>query len=298
LFLLGTIILILAILKFDIINNFIKIKDSINYLYIIFSIVAINSVIVLRAYRWKFLLRELDICKLTYFDALKISGSSFFLSSITPNRLGEVSKVFMVKENRIQGFAAFSIEYLTDTFAAFFVPLVLAIIVVYNVKLIILSSLIIVLVCLIAYLFLNIKLIEKIMLKLLPKSKILIENKKKVIQYFNEYLKNKKIVFISIFIAILNFLIALLIGYIIFLSIGININFIVIVSGLAIAHLIGILSFIPLGVGIREVSAIGFFGLYSIDYGLALNGMIIYRIVTFSVIFFGYLLYLINLKKM
>jgi uncharacterized protein (TIRG00374 family) len=136
------------------------------------------------------------------------------------------------------------------------------------------------------------------MLKLLPKSKILIENKKKVIQYFNEYLKNKKIVFISIFIAILNFLIALLIGYIIFLSIGININFIVIVSGLAIAHLIGILSFIPLGVGIREVSAIGFFGLYSIDYGLALNGMIIYRIVTFSVIFFGYLLYLINLKKM
>jgi len=295
LFLFGFLVLLIALWKVDFINGISQVKNIINWKYIILCAILINSVIIFRAIRWKYMISMLKISKISFWQSMKIVGPSFFIASITPSRIGEISKVLLTKDKK-KTLAAFGVEYLGDFLAVLLVPAFFLMIYLQDVKyfLIIFSSIILALT--VMFFLLKNAFIDRIFLLIFPNKKMIIKHKKELTAIFTSYIKNKKVVLWSLTIGILNYLIFYLIGYVVIISLGINIDILTVITGLSIAQIIGIITFIPLGIGTREVSALGFFMLNGLNSSMTMNALIILRLLAFLPILFGYLLYLIRIK--
>ena len=298
LFLIGLFVLIIALWKFDFVNNFNKVENLINWYVIIICGVIINSVILLRAYRWKYMMAHLKIREMSLWESMKIVGPSFFFASITTSRIGEISKVLLTKEKK-KTLAAFGIEYLGDFIAVIVVPAFFLMIYLNNLKSVLLLSgfTLTVLIIILIFHFLKNKVMDKVLSFLFPNQQALLKHKRDITKYFDVYIRNRKVMIRSIAIGVINYLVFYIIGYLVFLSLGIKVNFLIAITGLALAQIVGIITFIPLGLGTRELSALGFFMLQGFDSATIINGLIILRLLSFLPILFGYFLYLVKIKK-
>jgi len=295
---LGIIIILIALWKLDFIGNFYKVKDVIRWDFIIFCAIMINLIIVVRAMRWKFLMHILGVKDITLWDAIKIVGPCYMVASITPSWLGEVSKVFMTKYKK-RCIAALGIEYLGDFIAILVVPLAFLAIYLKSIKALIIIIIFTLIVILGIFYFYHLRnrFMDKILRFLLPKQEKLISHVKEVKEHFSKYLKNKEAILVSVLLSMASYFIVYVIGYLVFISLGLDIGVFTVITGLSVAQVVGIITFIPLGLGTRELSALGFFTLQGFDYGLVINGLIIIRLLTFIPIIVGYLLYMLNIKK-
>lgn len=98
--------------------------------------------------------------------------------------------------------------------------------------------------------------------------------------FFKEYKKpfrNKKRVVFSIFLSLLSWLFVYFASYLIFLSFGIQINYVYILIVYSISEAVGALSPFPGGVGIMEASLILLYSLFSIPVSVALSVTILAR---------------------
>jgi len=294
---LGMIIFIVLIFKTVTIDDLKVIASVENLLIVIILGILINIIIPLKAYRWKNLVESNNIDEISFKESMIQVGSSFFLGSITPSRIGEYSRVLSSKTKKKELTAVFTIEYLSDLIALLVIPLISSMVILYKIEMIsiVIAILLIVIVSLI--ILFSMDLPDRLFLKLFPKRKGFIENKKEVLRLFFRYSKNIRTNIGSIIVGIIMYLILYSIGWILLISFGLDISYSTAVAGFSIGQLVGILTFIPLGLGTREASILGLFVALGYSSGSITSSLVIIRLITFVPIGLGYLQYIKLINK-
>lgn len=288
--LVGVFIFIFILLKIDI-KQTIKIFTNVKIEYIILSSLLFIPHLFVKSIRWNLLLRQQKI-KYSFFDTFIIYLSSLYVGFITPGRLGELIKVFYLKNDKNINYGVGLASVMLDRIFDLYLLLLLSII------------------CLIRFNifenFSNAFLIVIVFLSCLP----LLIFKKKVIYHFLQRVKlkfvrkiiNRKVPFriknfISEFVFLLNFrlftsILLTFLGYFFFflqckliaISINLDIGFI----NLSLFNsLSNIISFLPIsfsGIGTREAVLVYLFGLVNMD---AESAVLFSLLVFFTLFGFG-----------
>jgi uncharacterized protein (TIRG00374 family) len=289
---LGLIIFLSIIFKTLSIKDISLLISAENLIIIILISIFINIIIPIKTLRWKYLLKSNNIKNISFKTSLIEIGSSFFLGSITPGRLGEFSRVISSKDKKKELTAIFIIEYLTDLIAILGIPLIFSLIILFKIQFVSIIVGIIFAILVLGYIFLKLDLIDKLFIKLFPKHNSIIQKKKEVLEIFQKYIKNYKVILVSIITAFTMYMILYSIGWIIMISFGINISFSTAIAIYSIGQLIGIISFIPQGLGSREAAIFGFLLALGHDSALITSSLIILRIITIIPLIVCYPIYI------
>jgi uncharacterized protein (TIRG00374 family) len=261
LLIIGFFILIYLIIASKILEN-LDIFRHINPYLLFLAFLLTNLNIIVKIYRWKYLSSAYDV-NLHYFEAGKIVISSFFVSGITPAKIGDIIKAYVMKKRHAMplrdGVSCILYERFFELFLLFFVSLgVFYIGMSAKNYVIIQATSVILLFVVVAYIF-----SDKL---LIWAQKVLI--KTNIIQFGGENIQVRKIspyqafnVFsLSGFALMLEFLRL----WFVTLSFGFNMNIIHLSIYFSLAVLIGLLSQIPIGIGVVE----GSLALFLMDAGL------------------------------
>jgi uncharacterized protein (TIRG00374 family) len=289
---LGLIIFLSIIFKTLSIKDISILITTKNLIVIILVALFINIIIPIKTFRWKYLLKANKIKNITFNQSFIEIGSSFFLGSITPGRLGEFSRVLSSKNKKKELTAIFIIEYLTDLIAILGIPLIFSLIILYKIQFVSIIVGIIFGILILGYLFLKMNIIDTLFTKVFPKHNSIIQKKKEILKIFQSYIKNYKAIIVSILIAFIMYMILYTIGWIILITIGINISFSTAIAIYSIGQLIGIISFIPQGLGSREAAIFGFLISLGYESTLITSSLLILRIITIIPILICYPIYI------
>jgi glycosyltransferase 2 family protein len=257
----GFFILIYLIILSDILEN-LEIFRQINPYLLFLAFLLTNINIIIKIYRWKYLSFAYGV-NLHYYEAGKIVISSFFVSGITPAKIGDIIKAYVMKKKYglplKDGVSSILYERVFELLLLFLVSLGVFYIGMSAKNYIILQiTSLILLFVIIAYIFSDAILVRA--------QKILIRTN--IVKYGGESIQIKKIspfqafnVFcLSGFALMLEFLRL----WIVTLAFGFNMNIIHLSVYFSLAVLIGLLSQIPIGIGIFE----GSLSLFLVDAGL------------------------------
>jgi len=261
--------------------------------------------IITKIYKWVYLCGKNKI-KIDFRESVIACLPSLFLANITPARLGEAYKAFVMKRKHglplTRGFTMLFYEKLTETFALvafaslaiFFLPINTAY------KLAVLGSVIFMIIVIV--LFVNMPAmfsrLERVIVKV-PHLKNFAT--KKFINGLDKSIKGTRNprILISLFLfAVVGILLEGIKSRFIVLSFGYNINLISLTIVLCIATVLGMVSNIPLGLGVVEGSMFSLYLVLGIPAGVAASAILIDRIIAlWLVILVGALLMRTSLVK-
>ncbi len=277
-FLIGIIIFILIVMRLDF-SKLITILNEINYFYLFFAIPFLVPMLVIKAYRWNYLKKRQGI-NYSFKESFLMYGSGMYIGILTPGRLGEIGKIFFLKNDHCSlGKSAVSIvlDRLADLiFLLFFGYFGLLFFFSFFKNFILILSLILVLSLILLIIFLKTNLIQfflkKIFYLIIP-FKYQKSWKINFQDFINELkiykFKNYLFIFITTFFSWLayylhNFLLAR--------SIGINtVSFLFISITITIAALISLLPVSILGLGTRDATLILLLSAFSISQEIAIS---------------------------
>lgn len=297
LFILGILIFVYCLFRFDVFSSLVLLKD-VPIISLIILILVMNYVLFLRAYRWQYLANSLSAAKLSFADAFRIVCCAWFISFATPAKIGEVSKIyFMKKIDKKKVFALTVIEYLMDALSLFTLPLIFSIIYLYQIKYFI-GALVLLLVGIIGiYIVVSEKWTNRLFGYLVKNGKDIIKIKNEIIKNIRKDIKHGKVMLNGLLLSHLNYIIFYLIAFYVFKIVGIDISIWVLLAGFSIGHLVGAISFIPVGLGIRELGSTAFFVLQGFPAEQVFYPLVVIRIITFVPFLVSFFVYLKFVKK-
>jgi uncharacterized protein (TIRG00374 family) len=255
---------VLILYRINLNDIFLVLKDS-NITYLIMSYALIIPTIMVRSYRWHILLLTQNLSA-RYSDSLAFYAFSIFIGTLTPGRIGEISKAFHLKRKGIsygKGLLSVVIDRLADAIIlvafgiAAFVTLGLAPV---TVNLCINIMILFFVVVLIAYFVYSHKIgkrvAEKFLYSISPKAR-----KEKIVEEFRAaYLGLKGIgVWTIIFVSALSFIAWMVTFYSLYFCakcLGFSITFFQMASIGAICALVSMLPISVMGIGTREATLI------------------------------------------
>ena len=261
--------------------------------------------IITKIYKWVYLCAKNRI-KIDFSESVIACLPSLFLANITPARLGEAYKAFVMKRKHnlplTKGFTMLFYEKLTETIALvafaslaiFFLPISTAY------KAAILGSVVFMIIVIV--LFVNMPAmfsrLERVIVKV-PHLKNLAT--KKFIKGLDKSIKgnlNLGILLSLFLLAVIGLLLEGIKSWLILFSFGYNINLISLTIVLCIATVLGMVSNIPLGLGVIEGSMFSLYLVLGIPAGVAAPAILIDRIIAlWLVILVGAILMRTSLVK-
>ncbi|MEE8401453.1 MAG: lysylphosphatidylglycerol synthase transmembrane domain-containing protein [Candidatus Hydrothermarchaeaceae archaeon] len=291
--LIGILILMLYIWKLDVVGSLGNLKEKINYPYLVIAFLMSSSILAVRAVRWAYVARKMDIALLSLTDSLKYTGASFFVSLLTPGKVGDASRMLFMKDSdKTRVLAGVSTEYLIDVFITILLPLALSLLFIYEVELF--AGILILFSLLGALIALSLSKIstERIARIVTGKNADMVaKNRDNYIETLKHGLKFE-IVIVCFALSLVMRLLTYSAIYIAFMSIYIEIDVLTLFAGLAMGQLVGVISFIPMGLGSREVGSLGFFVFMGYDPVVMGGALIVARLLTLSPLIASYAFYL------
>ncbi len=285
-------------------------EDAKSLFFLVAIAMLASLMLCLRALRLIILLRSTGI-NAKKLSCLKVSAISYFISSITPSRVGEFIKIAFFR-NKLKAIAVSLVEYLSDIVAVVLLPIAfigLSIIAGSGKELAGTSASkaivagIAIIAAIFAFLAIAIKtsFVEKIAASfamkrfLSGKIKRYARNKEELSLLFLTL--TRKRYFSSMAIASANYIVYFFIAWLLFIKAGINIPFIAVGAALAVSQLIGAVTFIPLGLGTKELSAVAYLSAIGYNATGCFIVMLGLRIITLIPVGIGYAFYLLSLKQ-
>lgn len=225
--------------------------------YLILCLLIVITEVIFKSIRLKEISKPFDI-NYSLFDFIKIQTISISFSIITPGRIGEFTKIYLLndkyKDKLLISTFICIFERFFDIFILCFFSLVLSLFVLNNshiTSLIIISFLLMILS---VYLLINIKKFEKLLKKTLPYNlykiiEVFILNKDKLIS------KIPITILITSIVWSINSFVQLLVLY--SLNFQQSLNYLLLIIGInAVVSIMSILTILPLGIGTMDVSAL------------------------------------------
>ncbi|WP_423792569.1 flippase-like domain-containing protein [Methanocaldococcus indicus] len=281
-------------------DELILVLRNTNIFYYIIAFFMFYISILIKSYRWKIMLENIDI-SIKLIDSFKIYFLSMFVNSLVPAKLGDVYRGYLLKKKTNKsislGFGTVFIERILDLitmitllfFSAYFsfksdIP-----------KDILLSIkwgcifILILIFSIILFILFN----KKIKIKRFDISNILINFEKGLRVIDLQSLPT------VLFLSYIGWIVEGLTVYFVFLSLKINLGLLFSIFSDLASSLLTAVPITPSGLGIVEYALIYILNLKNLDYSLAFAVLILYRGITyFSIILFGSVIYLIeSIKK-
>lgn len=292
----GTLIFLYFISKFD----FKEIGSSLSLLGMLYvvSIILLNfPVLLLKTWRWKFLLSKYDLSP-TFLDMFIAVSAGFFLGLVTPGTMGELSRTLTINIDKSKGVGTVIFEKFFDLFTLFILSIGSLLIYFLDPFE---SITIFLVVCLgswglIYFVSRKKNFLEYFMgfvKKLLPKIK-LVDKLSMLQKIFVNLLRDNKLVILSIVVSLSLWLISGIQFYLILKALNVDPSFLMVCVCFFLPYLTGVLSFIPLGMGVTDFSMVGVMvSFYHITSSLSYTAVLAFRLyATIPLVIWGYLCYL------
>ena len=293
---LGISIFISLIVKYDFIGSLsIVARHKNNFHFLVVSVIFATFTPLLRAFRWSKVAKELGMRDMGFYKSLKLTSASFFISLITPAKVGEMGRFFFNDADKGKTFRGTFFEYYVDILVLGIFSVFSVIVFVPVPSFLLVVTLMLLLIGGVCLLF-HASITERLMV-FFSKNKFVALRKFDAEHCVKSEMSNMKIVFISIIASILIFFTAFMAAYFIFLFLAYPVAFPAILSALSVGRLLGVISFIPMGLGAREASSLGV--LYSLGYSPAMiaPGLIIFRLLSMLPMAIGFVFYLSCVKR-
>ncbi len=121
---LGTILLLIFMLFFVDFLQFIQNLIAVGFLGLILFVITYTIAFILRAYKLKLIFKGLNL-NIKYSTSYFSTGASFVINDLTPGKLGDFAKIFMIKDeeniNLSESVAAIAIERVLDLILLFII---------------------------------------------------------------------------------------------------------------------------------------------------------------------------------
>ncbi|MFH1388214.1 MAG: lysylphosphatidylglycerol synthase transmembrane domain-containing protein [Patescibacteria group bacterium] len=270
-FIVGVILFILILNKLGY-KELINVFNKINFYYFAFAVLLLLPLLFIKAYRWNYIKKTQGII-FSIKDSFLINNISLAIGFITPGRLGELTKIFYLKnkDNTIgKSLVSVVLDRLADLFFLLFLSLIsLIFFFSYFKKTILLLTIIIFFLILLSIFAIKSNIIQIIFKKILNLV-IPARYKKSWSLNYHDFLKNIKTYTLNnylliLFFTTLSWFIYYIQSFLLLKSIGINsIPFLYLVISVTIAGFITLLPISISGLGTREATLIFFFSFYQI----------------------------------
>ena len=270
-FLIGLIIFVFIVTRLDF-DKLLLVLIEINHLYFILGFLLLFPILITKAYRWNYLKKKQNI-SYSLKDSFLMYGAGMYLGILTPGRLGEISKILYLKNDRYS-IGKSSVGVILDRMSDLLFLLIFSYLGMFfffslfrDFILLLTFSLIFILILLIIFLRTNlIQLSFKKIFNLIVPLKYQKSWKLNFQDFINDLkiYKSKDYLFISL-ITVFSWLIYYLQMFFLAKSINItNIPFLYLSIAVAIAGLLTILPISVLGMGTRDAVLILFFSIFLI----------------------------------
>lgn len=277
-FIVGIIIFILILFKIDL-SKLVNILNKINYFYFGLACLMLIFLIIIKSYRWNYLKKKQTI-NYSFKDSFLMYNTGLFLGILTPGRLGDLSKIFYLKnDNYSLGKSSVSVilDRLSDLlFLIVFGYLGMFLFFSFFQNFIIILTIIFILIPILMFVSLKNKLIQ-IFLKKIFNSLIPLKYQKSWQLNFQDFIKNLRCYkfkeYFSVFlITLLSWLIYYSQMFFLAKSIGItNISPLYLSISVTITAFVILLPISFLGLGTREATLIFLFSLFNISKELSVS---------------------------
>ena len=267
-----------------------------NIMFLLLAIGVNGAAIILKSLKWKIIVNSIKP-EFSLKESVMAFLVGFSFSTITPAKLGDFIKVLYINDETCsmgKSLSTIVIDRLIDILLLFFVAFVgiYGFSVLYHIEVISTAGIIVIIFCLFLgmYILLN-KPILSALLK--PFFNIVVPQrlKSKVSIYYDDFFvglnvfyQNRKSFFSSIFIGILYWIPTLIYGYLLALSLGIDVGLFFFILVLPI---LGMLDFLPIsisGIGTRDLALIYLFGLKGVSAEQAIAFSLLYLFMSYWLI--------------
>lgn len=296
---LGPLIFVYILSKIDY-GLFFKEVKSLRWSFLVFALITVLFLILVKSLRWRIILLSLGIV-ISRVTCLSLYCLGLFVGTVTPGRVGEVIKVYFLKNRGHSAFRSF-FSVVFDRVSDILILIIFGFLVFWfflkEIGLyVIFFGIITLLTLILIFLLINQKsYLNRVFSRLIQKIFLvdLTDYNKFTLTKLWQGLKNlnKKVIFLFSFYLIIGWLIYFLSRYFIALSLGLNLSF---VDISVISIFISIVVNLPIsiaGLGTREAAVIYLFGLFSLTKETALVFSLLVFIIDIIPVSFGLIPYL------
>lgn len=269
-FIIGIIIFILILSKLEF-RETINVLTKINLYYFSLATFLLLPILFIRAYRWNYLKRKQNII-FSIKDSFLINNISMIIGLVTPGRLGELTKIFYLKNKKYsigKSLVSVILDRLADLFFLLFFSLIgLIFFFSYFKKTILLLAIITIFILIFVFIIRN-NLVQIVLKKILNLI-IPVKYKKSWSLNYHDFFKNIKIYTLSnylliLFITVFSWLIYYIQSFLLLKSVGINnVPFFYLTIAVTIAGFVTLLPISVSGLGTREATLIFFFSFFQV----------------------------------
>jgi len=289
------IILFGAIIYFSNITKVIEVLSKSNVYFIVLALISGVILIVLKSFRWKFMLTFINV-HASFYNAFSSFNAALFLGNITPGRLLEPIRGYLLKLKMKCSFSETTLLVVAERVIDILIYIVFSIITIEIVKtqlpeniarisLITLSAAFVISV--IGLFVLNSKKFTLKFFTLISKFPIVKKFRNKISSFskkfssaFYKIMSVKKLT-LTLVITCIIWIFEGLVLYFALLSIGIQLSILVCIGFVCLSILIGLLSFLPGGLGSTEVVLILLISSLNISLPESTAAVIVYRFISY-----------------
>lgn len=276
----------------DILNSLVRVKIIFLIIFILFMI----PIISIQVFKWYYIIRVQGI-KISFFESFKFHMVSSFLGSITPGRVGLLSKIFFLKRNTKKsiGECASSVilDKLFDLIILFIFGFLGSLLLLKKHDLNLLLGLFLIIFVIGIFFLLNRK-IARFFLKWIYRYFIPKKFKETARLNFNNFYESiprlKKLI-TPFLITSLSWILLYTQAYILAYGFDIKVPYVYFICIISIVTLITLLPITILGVGTRELSLIALFSSFGVNNSSLIAFSIVTAFLAPLILFIGYMLY-------
>jgi len=290
----GILILIFYIYKFDIVTIIRECEQYLNYSILLVLIPLMILTPIIRALRWKYVAARIVDIDLSFFMAFKLTSTSFFISCVTPFKIGDFSRAFFHARNRSDVMVGVSIEFFFDSLLLFLIPAFFFSITPRTLLVGVLSIIFLYMFFFGVFIKVNFNFLNRI--KSFSKITLVIFRLQKSFRITSkEIIKKPRMAIVCFISSTLLYLNYYFCTYLIFKGLGLKIDLFTSMQGLSLSQALGTISMIPMGLGTREFVAINFFQHNS---PLIFTGLLLSRLLVVFYLLIGFYFYITYTKNL
>jgi len=263
--------------KLDLSAFVLTVSDNISWRFYILISVLITLQLAIRSFRFKFLFNHMFKDRFFLRESFILTGASFFIAMITPNKLGDTARGFFFKSRGTEITAITLIEYVFDTLILVGIAFFGVMFIYRDYLTVFLLAFAVALIALIISLcLLKYNKLRKVVGRFDCYQKIG-DRLKLVKSHFKASVRSKFVLLTGFVFSCLFHAIYFYIFYMILHQLGAEISLVDALFSSAVGMFIGSLTFVPMGMGIRDVSTYGLLCCVGVGPEIIISSVVIMR---------------------
>lgn len=263
-------------------NNF---KQA-NFYYIAIAIFATAAYMVLQTFKWNMIMKR-QLININFKELFKMHIKSNFYAIITPGRIGGFIKAAYLKErlgaNFGKAISSILIDRVLDTISLFVLAFIGGLFLAHkflDISYAIFFGFLFVMAMI--YVLFNKRITRRLLVifydRFLPERYK--ESVRESFHSFYENLPRKRQLILPLIVNLITWVATYTIGYIIALSLGIRISYLILITMYSMSTVVGLIPITISGIGTREAMLVGLLGLF----GIAADKIVAMSLITFSIV--------------